>query len=247
MNRRSLGQITTLTAFLVRDLARSLAGAAPPALTLILYAFTFTYPATIDYFTAVGGAALLTVAFVSTLLMAWRINRGISYPWLVLLRRRGSLLAALFLSTLAVSVAMAVLFTALALIQRKIELSVLMALQIGLRWLPLFALMIGAGLLSSKLVSRGASYLIAPAILALLFTVDEWRGMLERNQLGGATQIVGAIAWPVRTLLLVDPRTVTAATAAPLLLAVFFCLSIAALLLWMAALSFARKDLIWVE
>ena len=95
MNVHSLQQIGTLTAFLVRDLARSLAGAAPPALTLILYAFTFTYPADVNYFAAVAGACLLAVTYVTALLMAWRINRGISYPWLVLLRRRGSLLAAL--------------------------------------------------------------------------------------------------------------------------------------------------------
>ncbi|MEZ4833285.1 MAG: hypothetical protein R2873_15090 [Caldilineaceae bacterium] len=65
-----------MTAFLVRDLARSLAGAAPPALTLILYAFTFTYPADVNYFAAVAGACLLAVTYVTALLMAWRINRG---------------------------------------------------------------------------------------------------------------------------------------------------------------------------
>jgi hypothetical protein len=247
VNGRSLGQITTLTAFLVRDLARSLAGAAPPALTLILYTFTFTYPATIDYFTAVGGASLQAVTFVSTLLMAWRINRGISYPWLVLLRRRGSLLAALALSTLAVSVAMALLFTALALIQRKIDLSALMAVQIGLRWLPLFGLTIGAGLLSSKLVSRGGTYLVVPAVLAAFFTVDEWRGILERNQLGGVVEIVSAIAWPVRTLLLVDPLTVTGSTVASLIVAALLCVAATLLLFWLSVRSFERKDLIWVE
>lgn len=240
-------QIGTLTAFLLRDLARSLSGAAPPALTLILYSFTFTYPAGIDYFAAVAGACLLTVAYVTMLLLAWRINRGISYPWLVLLRRRGSLLAALGFSTLVVSAAMTVLFTGLALVQRKIELSPELAVQIGLRWLPLFVLVIAAGLLTSKLVSRGGSYLVVPLVLAVLFTVDEWRGVLERSQLGIAVQTVNAIGWPVRSLLLTDPATVTASTVAPLVGAGLLVLSLAALLSWIAIQSFANKDLIWVE
>lgn len=247
MTANPVRQIGTLTAFLVRDLARSLAGAAPPAMTLILYSFTFTYPAGIDYFAAVAGASLLTVAYVTTLLLAWRINRGISYPWLVLLRRRGSLLAALGLSTLIVTAAMTLLFTGLALVQRKIELSPMLAVQIGLRWLPLFVLAIAAGLLTSKLVSRGGSYLIVPVALAVLLTVDEWRGVLEHSGLGIAVQIVNVIGWPVRTLLLMDPTTVNSSTLTWLTVAGLLSLLIAALLYWLAARSFDRKDLIWVE
>ena len=247
MTTNPVRQIGTLTAFLVRDLARSLAGAAPPAMTLILYSFTFTYPAGIDYFAAVAGASLLTVAYVTTLLLAWRINRGISYPWLVLLRRRGSLLAALGLSTLIVTAAMTLLFTGLALVQRKIELSPMLAVQIGLRWLPLFVLAIAAGLLTSKLVSRGGSYLIVPVALAVLLTVDEWRGVLDHSGLGIAVQIVNVIGWPVRTLLLMDPTTVNSSTLTWLTVAGLLSLLIAALLYWLAARSFDRKDLIWVE
>ena len=216
-------------------------------MTLILYSFTFTYPAGIDYFAAVAGASLLTVAYVTTLLLAWRINRGISYPWLVLLRRRGSLLAALGLSTLIVTAAMTLLFTGLALVQRKIELSPMLAVQIGLRWLPLFVLAIAAGLLTSKLVSRGGSYLIVPVALAVLLTVDEWRGVLEHSGLGIAVQIVNVIGWPVRTLLLMDPTTVNSSTLTWLTVAGLLSLLIAALLYWLAARSFDRKDLIWVE
>ncbi len=247
MKGHSLSQIVTLTGFLLRDLARSLAGAVPPALTLIFYAFTFTYPATLDYFAAVAGAALLVVTYVTTLLMAWRINRGISYPWLVLLRRRGSLLAALGLSTLALSIGMAVLFTALALIQHKIDLSPILAVQIGARWLPLFVLVIALGLLTSKLVSRGGSYLAVPVLLALLFTVDEWRGILELNQLDGIVQVVNGIVWPVRTLLLTDPLALTLSGAVLPVTAAILCLFGAAVLYWIAARSFAQKDLIWVE
>lgn len=247
MTANPVRQIGTLTAFLVRDLARSLAGAAPPALTLILYAFTFTYPAGIDYFAAVAGACLLAVTYITALVLAWRINRGISYPWLVLLRHRGSLLVALGLSTLTVSAVMVLLFTGLALIQDKIELSTALAAQIGLRWLPLFVLMTAAGLLTSKLVSRGGAYLAVPTVLAVLFTVDEWRSVLERNQLGIAVQTVNAIGWPVRTLLLTNPEAVTASGVTSLLTAGVVVLILAAFLSWFAARSFANKDLIWVE
>ncbi|MEZ4638336.1 MAG: hypothetical protein R2856_25835 [Caldilineaceae bacterium] len=57
-------------------------------------------------------------------------------------------------------------------------------MQIGLRWLPLFVLVTAAGLLTSKLVSRGGSYLVMPLVLAVLFTVDEWRGVLDSSGLG---------------------------------------------------------------
>ena len=123
----------------------------------------------------------------------------------------------------------------------------MLAVQIGLRWLPLFVLAIAAGLLTSKLVSRGGSYLIVPVALAVLFTVDGWRGVLEHSGLGIAVQIVNVIGWPVRTLLLMDPTTVNSSTLTWLTVAGLLSLLIAALLYWLAARSFDRKDLIWVE
>lgn len=242
MNRHAR-QIAVLTRFLLRDLARSLAGAVPPSLTLSFYAFTFTYPATVDYFAGVGGASLVAVAIVSTLVMAARVNRAASYPLLLRLRHRWDLLGAVVTSTLAVSVSMAVLYTVLALAQRKVSLPAGLVVQIGLRWLCLFLLAIGLGLLASKLVSRRGSYLWVLSGLALLFTVDEWRGLLAQAGLIWPVSLVDGILWPVRTLLLTDPFAVDLLLAP----AAGFTLLYALLLHLLAALLFRRKDLIWVE
>ncbi|MEZ4833283.1 MAG: aminotransferase class IV [Caldilineaceae bacterium] len=80
-----------------------------------------------------------------------------------------------------------------------------------------------------------------PLVLAVLFTVDEWRGVLDSSGLGLAVQIVAAIAWPVRVLLLTDPATVAASLPAPLILAGGVSLILAVFLSWLAARSFANK------
>lgn len=247
MNRFAWRQVALLTFFLLRDFFRSLAGAVPPALTLSLYAITFTYPATVDYFTAVAGAALLVVAFVSTWLLAWRVNRALSYPWLVHLPQRWPMLAAVAWTAMLVTLGQAALFTILALVQDKLTLTGLLALQIAARWFCLFVLAIALALLSSKMTSRHGSYLAPLLAMALLLTTDEWRGILVRNNLHWPVQAADLLLGPLRILLLTDPRTLSPATTAALSGAALVILGTASLLSLLAISLFAHKDLVWVE
>lgn len=237
-------QVWQVTLFLLRDLTRSLVGAAPPALTLFFYALTFTYPADITYFTAVAGAALMLVSFIVTLIVGGWMNRSLSYPLLVHLHHRWQLLISVALAALLISLGMALLFTILALVQDKIAISLVVAVQIAGRWLALFIVSISLGLHTCRLINR-RGYFWTLGSLVLLFSVDEWRGLWERWGILWPVHIVDAILWPVLTLLRVDPHLMTSAIGVSLLLAGLATLGIAAALLGLAVYRFHRRDLDW--
>ena len=65
-----------LARFQLKELVRSLAIAAPLAITVALYWMLFEFPGDVDYFAATGGFVLLVTALVTTLLLAGQANRA---------------------------------------------------------------------------------------------------------------------------------------------------------------------------
>ncbi|MCI0476752.1 MAG: hypothetical protein L0Y55_10935, partial [Anaerolineales bacterium] len=154
-------RILALSLALVRNLFRTLFGVLPPVLTLLIYRLTYTYrdqgnPA---YFTAVGGAGLMFVCVVTALLVADRANRAAMYPLIARLPRRAEFLLAVIVATLLITIAMAVLYTALVL-GFHTTLTPIELLLIAPRWFCVFILGATLGLMMSRLASRNGSHVI---------------------------------------------------------------------------------------
>ncbi len=113
----------TLCVFMIRDLFRSLGGAVPPLLTLGLFQVTFLYGGKVDYFASVGGADIMFICLITTLLLASRANRAVSYLLLARLERRVELLGAIAAAAILISVAMGVLLVGTILGLNKVTVT----------------------------------------------------------------------------------------------------------------------------
>jgi hypothetical protein len=239
-----MSRIVALARFQLRELVRSFAIAAPATITLALYWLFFEFPGDVDYFAATGGFVLMVVAVVTVLLLAGQANRMSSAVVVVRLPRRAELLGAMVASALVVSVAMAALFTGLALGQAKVSMSALHLAAIAPRWLALAALFAVVGLHLSRLVSRSGSHLIALGVLAFMATVVEQEGVLQRSSFAGLARAVLAASDPIMRALrqpaLPASPAVYGANLAMLLV-------YAAGLFLLAAWLFRRKDLLWAD
>jgi hypothetical protein len=239
-----MNRIVSLARFQLRELVRSFAIAAPATITLALYWLFFEFPGDVDYFAETGGFVLLMVAVVTTLLLAGQANRMSSTVVVVRLLRRAELLGAIVASALVVALAMALLFTGLALGQAKVAMTVAHLAVIAPRWLALAALFAVVGLHLSRLVSRGGSHLIALGLLALLATVVEQEGVLLRGSLAGLARAVLAVSKPIMATLR-EPALPTslAEYASNLLLIAAYAVGLFMLAAWL----FRRKDLLWAD
>jgi hypothetical protein len=239
-----MSRIAALTRFQLKELVRSFAIAAPMAITLALYWLFFEFPGDVDYFAATGGFVLLVVAAVTTLLLAGQANRMSSTVVVVRLPRRSELLGAIVASALVVALAMAVLFSGLALGQAKVAMTVVHLAVIAPRWLALAALFAVVGLHLSRLVSRGGSHLIALGLLAFVATVVEREGVLLRGSFAGLARAVLAVSDPVMAALREPAVPASLASyASNLLLMGAYAAGLFALAAWL----FRRKDLLWVD
>lgn len=239
-----MNRVIVLARFQLRELVRSLAIAAPTAITVALYWVLFEFPGDVDYFAATGGFVLLVTALVTTLLLAGQSNRASNTVVVVRLQRRSELLGAIVISTLVVAVAMAALFTALALGQARVIMTPAHMALIAPRWLALAALSAAVALHLSRLVSRHGSHLIAFGLLALFATIFEQEGVLLRGGLAWLARAAEAIASPVFTLLRAPVLPVAPASLAEAAgLLTVYIVGLFALAVWL----FRRKDLLWVD
>ena len=104
-----MNRIVTLTSFLIRDLFRSLAGIVPLACTLAFGLIAFEYGMDQPQFITVAGVGMGAICLATTLVLASRANRASSFLLVARLHRRTELLAALVLSSLAITTALALL------------------------------------------------------------------------------------------------------------------------------------------
>lgn len=239
-----MSRVVTLARFQLRELVRSFAIAAPTTITVALYWLFFEFPGDVDYFAATGGFVLLIAALVTTLLLAGQANRMSSTVVMVRLPRRSELLGAIVASALVVVVAMAVLFTVLALGQAKVAVTAVHLVVIAPRWLAMTALFAAVGLHLSRLVSRRGSHLVALALLALAATVVEQEGVLLSGGLAGPARAVLAVIDPIMAALRMPALP---ASPAGYVLNLATLAAYAAGLFALAAWLFRRKDLLWAD
>lgn len=239
-----MSRTIALAWFLLKELARSLGIIAPLALTLALYWIFFEWPGDVDYFTATGGFTLMVATLVTVLLLASQINRSSSAVTLLRLTRRSELLAAVVGCVVVLAGLLAVLYTALALIQAKVAIRSLELLLIAPRWLALILFAASLGLLLTRLTSRRGSYLVTFAALALFATVVELRGVLLLGSFAWLAKGVAALGSPVSAAL---REPALPANVSSYVLAIAGTLFLAAGLFALAAWLFRRKDLLWTE
>jgi hypothetical protein len=239
-----MSRTITLARFQLRELVRSFAIAAPMTITVALYWLFFEFPGDVDYFAATGGFALLMVAVVTTLLLASQSNRMSSTVVVTRLPWRSELLGAIVASTLVVALAMAVLFTGLALGQAKVAMTAAHLAVIAPRWLALAALFAVVGLHLSRLVSRGGSHLVALGLLAFIATVIEQEGILLRSSFAGLARVVLAISNPIMAALREPALPLSLPSyASNLALMALYAVGLFLLAAWL----FRRKDLLWAD
>ena len=237
-------RVAALARFQLKELVRSLAIAAPIAITVALYWIFFEFPGDVDYFAATGGFALLVVSLVTTLLLAGQANRMSNTPVVARLPHRSELLGAIVASTLVVAAVMAAVYTILALGQAKVAMTLANLVVIAPRWFVLAALFATIGLQLSRLISRGGSHLIAFGLLALFATVFEQQGVLMRGDFAWLARAAAAIGSPIMATLRepVAPL-VLARYGSTLLLMGAYTVGLFVLAAWL----FRRKDLLWVD
>jgi hypothetical protein len=234
-----MSRVGILSLFLLRDLVRSLLGVAPAALALGLYWLTFYYPVNSAYFAAVGGADLALVCLVTTLLIAGRCNRAVTYPLLARLRGRWELVAAVGVCSLGVTIALGAGYGVLAVGLHAVVLTAEDVISIAPRWLAVFSLAAATGLHMSRLVSRRGSHLATIALMGLLVTISDSRLGLG-PEWSMPRELARAILTPLTWVMSGD----SAVLDAP---AVAWTMLYALLLFLGAVLLFARKDVLWAE
>ncbi len=239
-----MNRTLALTSFLIRDLSRTLAAIVPLATTLAFGIIAFEYGMDQAQFITVAGIGMSTICLATGLVLASRSNRASSYLFVTRLRRRSELLVALLLSNLAITTTLALLMTMANLAAGRLALGFPSALWILPTWLPLWLLAAALALLLSGLVARGGSHIIGYVFLTILLIANDRKAFLIRHGMDWAAQIVGAIVWPVATLLAqasagIHDDTFLLAWA----LTCAYVISIFAL----AAALFKRKDLLWSE
>jgi hypothetical protein len=234
-----MSRVLTLGLFLLRELFRSPLGAAPPALTLALYWITFYYPVNAGYFAAVGGADLVTVCVVTTLLLASRCNRAASYPLLARLRGRWELLGAIILASMLITVALGIGVGLLAVGLHTVTLTLEAAAAIASRWLAVFALAAVLGLHMSRLVSRRGSHLATVALVGLLATMRDAR-LVPGEVWAGPLTVARLLTGPLGEVMSGESTLLNGPAASWTLLY--------AVVLFMGAIFLIRsKDLLWAE
>ncbi len=240
-----MSRVATMSQFMIGDLFHSLQAVVPPVLTLALLHLSAVPGMKADYFASVGGAAMMFVCLVTTLLFLSRMNRSTTYPLLARLPHRAELLAAILVSAVVLTLAMSVLYVGLAVNLFKLVLAPFELLVLSARWLVLFVFAATLGLNIGKLASRGGWYMLVIGCVTVIGAISsELRFYLLNAGLDAVVESVALVVSPL-TGAVAGPAGVSALEpyAPPLLQT----LAYAAVLLISAAALFRRKDLLWAE
>jgi len=237
-------RIGTLSLFLIRDLFRSLAGLVPPAAGLTFYGIAFEYGMDQPQFITVAGVALGAICFLTVLLLTGRANRASFYPFVARLRSRSELLAALVVSSLAITAVIALLITEAALLRNQLTLSFPSVLWIAPTWLALWLFMAALALPLSSLVSRDGSNMVGYVLVTIVLVANDRRSFLEQHRLGWLDRVVTIILWPLSTLL---AQASAGVHDRSYFLALVSTVAYALILLGVTAALFEHKDLLWSE
>lgn len=235
-------RIAILTGFLTRDLFRSLAGVVPVAAALAFGTIAFEYGMDQAQFTVVGGVGTAVICWLTTLLLASRANRAWCCPYIVRLRHRAELLVALLATSLGITAVLSILITVANLLAGRLSLEFPSALWLVPSWLAVWLLAGAVSLPLANLTSYRGSNVPGYVLLVVVLVAHERRAALEGLGLPQVTHAVGAIVWPVSTLLSsISAGTLNLRT----MLALGATLAMASLLFGLAAVLFSRKDLLW--
>jgi len=237
-------RIVTLTLFLIRDLARSMAAIVPTAATLAFGIIAFEYGMDQAQFITVAGIGMGAICLVTGLVLASRANRASSYLFIVRLHRRSELLAALLLSSLWFMAALGLLMTVANLLARRLTLEWPSALWILPTWLPVWSLAATLALALSGLVGRSGSQLVGYVLFVGLLIGNDRQAFLIRHGMDWLAQAIAAILWPVSTLL---QQASGGIHGTEYILAWALTCVYAILLFVLAAVLLKSKDLLWSE
>jgi len=237
-------RICTLSAFLIRDLFRSLAGLLPLAAGFTFYGIAFEYGMDQAQFITVAGVGLGAICLLTALLLTGRANRASFYPFAARLHRRSEQLVAVMAGSLAITTVIAFLMTEAALLRHQLTLDFPSALWIIPTWLALWLLMAAMALPLSSLVSRDGSHMVGYVLITALLTANDRRSFLEDHRLHWLSRAVSAILWPMATLL---AQASAGIHGRSYLLALALTVVYAGLLFGLAMALFEHKDLLWVE
>ncbi len=237
-------RVFALTAYLVSDLSRSLAGIVPLASTLAFGLIAFEYGMDQPQFTTVAGIGMGAICLATALVSASRSNRATSFLLVSRLPRRSELLTALVLGSFLVTTLLSLVMTFANLLAGRLTLDFPSALWIVPTWLPLWLLAAALALPLSALVGRGGSHLAGYLLLAGLLIANDRRAFLARHGLNWLAKTVEAILWPVDTLL---ARASAGIHNLDYLLAWVLTFAYAVLFFGLATSLFDDKDLLWSE
>jgi hypothetical protein len=233
-----------LTSFLIRDLSRSLAGVVPLALALAFGIIAFEYGMDQAQFITVAGIGIGAICLVTALLLASRANRASFYLIVARLHRRAELLAAVVVSSFAITTVLGLAVAIANLLTGRLTLDFPSALWVLPTWLPLLLLAATLGLALSGLVERGGSHLFGYALLAGLLIANDRKSFLVQHGMNWLARIVEAILWPLNTLV---GQASAGMHGREYVLAWALTSGYAFLLFALAATLFEDKDLLWSE
>lgn len=237
-------RIYSLSLFLIRDLFRSLACLVPVAAGFTFYAIAFEYGMDQAQFITVTGVGLGAIGLLTALLLTGCANRASFYPFAARLHHRSELLAAIVIGSLAVTAVIAVLMTEAALLQHKLTLDFPSALWIIPTWLALWLFMTSLALPLSSLASRDGSHMMGYVLITVLLIANDRRPLLEERGLQWLSRAVGAVLWPMATLL---AQASAGDHGVSYLVAGAATVVYAAILFALATVLFEHKDLLWPE
>jgi hypothetical protein len=204
-------RITSLSLYLFRSLALSLAGLLYLLLGFVFYMLFFqpgqSSPDS-DYFTLVIGGFGLVISFLITLSAASRANKAFHFPLLVRLPSRVEYLTSVFLASFIFVGILQALVSLIALLAGGPELSLRQAIEIPPLWIAGNILFIVIALHASDFVAAGWSRVYVFGVLAVLLYVQSGLGIVGEwlsgllNRLGNAflAQSFELIATPAFTL-----------------------------------------------
>jgi len=239
-----MSRVWVLTVFMLRDMFRSRVAVVPLGVTLAFALIAFEYGMDQRQFMTVAGVAMAALCLLNCLLLAGRANRGSTYLIAGRLPRRGELLAALVVSSVLLTVALALTTTVGNLVTGRLTLDFPSALWAVPTWLVLMLLAGALSLSLSPLTSRGGSHLAGWVLVAATLVVYDQRPRLRTHDLDWVARMVEVVAWPVSTLL---SQASAGVHGRSYLLALGLTLAYAALLFFVAVEAFDDKDLIWAE
>ena len=208
MNQRMI----SLSLYLVRAVAFSLAGLLYLLLALVFYFVLFDprqHTPDIEYYILVIGLFGAVLAFLITLTVASRANSAVHFPFLVRLPSRVEYLASSFAAAFIFSAILQTLVAGLALVINGPDVSISKILVIPPLWTAANALFISLALHATDLVASGWSRVYIFGVLAVLLylqslmePISEWlSGVLARFStfllslgLSGIAAVVGDIS-----------------------------------------------------